>query len=58
MTTSKTERETTAKNGYIERFINNRFNSIAVDTYILFDLEGNYIDRSIDYNYLHKKLIF
>lgn len=55
MTTSTTKRETTAKNGYIERF---RFNSIAVDMYILFDLEGNYLDRSIDYNYLHKKLIF
>ena len=58
MARTKTKRETTAKNGYIEKHTDNRFNSIAVDMYILFDNDNQFVDKSINYNDLHKQLIF
>lgn len=58
MALTKIKREATAKNGYIEKHIDNRFNSIVVDMYYLFDLDNQFIDKSINYNDLHKQLIF
>ena len=56
MARNTTKRETTAKNGYIERHTDNRFNSIGLDVYVLYDKIGNFVDRSINYNDLHKNL--
>lgn len=54
----KVKRITTAKNGYIEKHIDNRFNSIAVDMYYLFDKDNQFIEKSVNYNDLHKFLSF
>lgn len=53
-----TKKTTTAKNGYIEKHTDKRFNSIAVDMYILFDNDKQFVCKSINYNDLHKQLIF
>lgn len=56
MARNTTKRITTAKNGYIEKHTDNRFNSIAVDMYYLFDKDKQFVDKSINYNDLHKQL--
>lgn len=58
MARSTTKKETTAKNGYIEKHTDNRLNSIAVNMYILFDNDNNIIDKSVNYDDLHKQLCF
>lgn len=40
--------------GYIERQFKKNTND--VDTYILFDGKHNFLNKSLDYNELHKKL--
>jgi len=49
MARNTTKKIITAKNGYIERHRENRFNSIGVDIYYLFD-------KSINYDDLYKQL--
>jgi hypothetical protein len=58
MVRTKVKRVITAKNGYIEKHTDNRFNSIAVEMYYLFDLDNQFVDKSINYNDLHKQLTF
>ena len=42
--------------GYIVRYENISTVYNDVDYYILFDNDGNFVERSIDYNRLHSKL--
>jgi len=47
----------TAKNGKIVKYINNKpETNDSVDYYVLFDKEGNYVDKNVDFNVLKKKL--
>ena len=48
--------ECKSRNGKIVRMqnVSNSFND--QDYYVLFDADGNFVEKSLDFNYLHKKL--